>query len=204
MKVKVCGVRRLEDAEAAIAAGAWALGFIFYRPSPRYIEPAAVKKITENLPDSLLKVGVFVDVPIDAVNRTLRAAGLNAAQLHGAESPDDVRRVEADTVLKAFRVKADFDPEVLDRYQGCHVLLDTYRKGQEGGTGEVFDWDIAQSVSRRLPLVLAGGLNAENVAQAIQTAQPMAVDVSSGVEISPGVKDATEIARFFDAVRTSR
>lgn len=202
MKVKVCGIRRLEDAEAAVAAGAWALGFVFHRPSPRYVEPAVVRGITAKLPRELLKVGVFVDVPFDEVNLTLHEAGLNAAQLHGSESPDEVGRVGVATVLKAFRVKPDFNTDALAPYQGCHILLDTYRQGQEGGTGAVFDWEIAQAVSSRYPLVLAGGLNADNVVEAIRKAQPMAVDISSGVEVSPGVKDPEKIERFFQVVHT--
>ncbi len=200
MNVKVCGIRRLDDALVAVDSGAWALGFIFHRASPRYINPEDAARIIERLPGEVLTVGVFVDYPIDELNDVVRQAGLGAAQLHGAESPEYAREVEASTIIKAYRVADAFDAEVLEPYQDCTILLDTYRPGQAGGTGETFDWEIARRVGEKAPVILAGGLGPDNVREAIRVARPQAVDVSSGVELAPGVKDPAAIRRLFEAV----
>jgi phosphoribosylanthranilate isomerase len=200
MKVKVCGIRRLEDALVAVDAGAWALGFIFHRPSPRYIAPEEAAKIIERLPGHVLTVGVFVDYSIDELNDVVSRAGLGAAQLHGAETPEYARQVEASTVIKAFRVSDEFDISSLEPYEDCRILLDTYRAGQAGGTGETFDWEIARRVGEKTPVILAGGLDPDNVREAIRIARPVGVDVSSGVETAPGVKSAAAIRRLFEAV----
>lgn len=200
MKVKICGIRRLEDALVAADAGAWALGFIFHRPSPRYIAPEDAAKIIERLPGGVLPVGVFVDYPIDELNEVVRRAGLGAAQLHGAESPEYARQVEAGTIIKVFRVGAGFDADALETYHDCCFLLDTYRPGQPGGTGETFDWEIARRVGERAPVILAGGLGPDNIREAIRVAQPRGVDVSSRVEVSPGVKDQTAMRRLFEEI----
>ena len=200
MNVKVCGIRRLDDALVAVDSGAWALGFIFHRASPRYIDPEDAARIIERLPGEVLTVGVFVDYPIDELNDVVRQAGLSAAQLHGAESPEYAREVEASTIIKAFRVGEEFDVARLEPYQDCNFLLDTYRPGQAGGTGETFDWEIARRVGEKAPVILAGGLGPDNVREAIRVARPQAVDVSSGVELAPGVKDPAAIRRLFEAV----
>lgn len=200
MNVKVCGIRRLDDALLAVDSGAWALGFIFHRESPRYINPEDAARIIERLPGEVLTVGVFVDYPIDELNDVVRQAGLGAAQLHGAESPEYAREVEASTIIKAYRVGEAFDVDVLEPYQDCTILLDTYRPGQAGGTGETFDWEIARRVGEKAPVILAGGLGPDNVREAIRVARPQAVDVSSGVELAPGVKDPAAIRRLFEAV----
>ena len=200
MNVKVCGIRRLDDALVAVDSGAWALGFIFHRASPRCINPEDAARIIERLPGEVLTVGVFVDYPIDELNDVVRQAGLGAAQLHGAESPEYAREVEASTIIKAFRVGEEFDVARLEPYQDCSFLLDTYRPGQAGGTGETFDWEIAQRVGEKAPVILAGGLGPDNVREAIRVARPQAVDVSSGVESAPGVKDPAAIRRLFEAV----
>ncbi len=200
MNVKVCGIRRLDDALVAVDSGAWALGFIFHRASPRYINPEDAARIIERLPGEVLTVVVFADYPIDELNDVVRQAGLGAAQLHGAESPEYAREVEASTIIKAYRVADAFDAEVLEPYQDCTILLDTYRPGQAGGTGETFDWEIARRVGEKAPVILAGGLGPDNVREAIRVARPQAVDVSSGVELAPGVKDPAAIRRLFEAV----
>ncbi len=200
MNVKVCGIRRLDDALVAVDSGAWALGFIFHRASPRYIDPEDAARIVERLPGEVLTVGVFVDYPIDELNDVVRQAGLGAAQLHGAESPEYAREVEASTIIKAFRVGEEFDVARLEPYQDCKFLLDTYRPGEAGGTGETFDWEIARRVGEKAPVILAGGLGPDNVREAIRVARPQAVDVSSGVESAPGVKDPAAIRRLFEAV----
>ncbi len=200
MNVKVCGIRRLDDALVAVDSGAWALGFIFHRASPRYIAPEDAARIIERLPGEVLTVGVFVDYPIDELNDVVRQAGLGAAQLHGAESPEYAREVEASTIIKAFRVGDAFDVDLLEPYPDCRILLDTYRPEQAGGTGETFDWEIARRVGETAPVILAGGLGPDNVREAIRVARPQAVDVSSGVELAPGVKDPAAIRRLFEAV----
>jgi phosphoribosylanthranilate isomerase len=200
VKVKICGIRRLEDALVAVDAGAWALGFIFHRPSPRYIAPEEAAEIIERLPGPVLTVGVFVDYAIDELNEVVRQAGLGAAQLHGAESPAYARQVEASTVIKAFRVGEHFDVASIGSYDHCRILLDTYRADRAGGTGETFDWEIARRVGEKTPVILAGGLDPDNVREAIRIARPVGVDVSSGVETAPGVKSAAAIRRLFAAV----
>ena len=204
MNVKVCGIRRLDDALVAVDSGAWALGFIFHRASPRYIDPEDAARIIERLPGEVLTVGVFVDYPIDELNDVVRQAGLGAAQLHGAESPEYARDVEASTIIKAFRVADAFDVDLLEPYQDCRFLLDTYRPGQAGGTGETFEWEIARRVGETTPVILAGGLGPDNVREAIRVARPQGVDVSSGVEVAPGVKDPAAIRRLFAAVAGAR
>ncbi len=204
MKVKVCGIRRLDDALVAVDSGAWALGFIFHRASPRYITPADAARIIERLPGEVLTVGVFVDYPIDELNDVVRQAGLGAAQLHGAESPEYAREVEASTIIKSFRVGDEFDVDRLEPYPDCTFLLDSYRPGQAGGTGETFDWEIARRVGEKAPVILAGGLGPDNVREAIRVARPQGVDVSSGVEVTPGVKDPAAIRRLFEQVAGAR
>ncbi len=204
MNVKVCGIRRLDDALVAVDSGAWALGFIFHRASPRYIDPEDAARIIERLPGEVLTVGVFVDYPIHELNDVVRRASLGAAQLHGAESPEYARDVEASTIIKAFRVADAFDVGLLEPYQNCSFLLDTYRPGQAGGTGETFEWEIARRVGETTPVILAGGLGPDNVREAIRVARPQGVDVSSGVEVAPGVKDPAAIRRLFAAVAGAR
>ena len=203
MRVKVCGIQRFEDAEAAVKAGAWALGFIFHRSSMRYIEPEAVQEITRCLPGEILTVGVFVDAPIDVLNDFVRRAGLRAAQLHGSEDAAYAARVEAEQVIKAFRVGDDFDPSQLEAFAGHPVLLDAYHPSAAGGTGTSFDWGVARKAGEKARVILAGGIRPENVARAIRQARPWAIDVSSGVEVSPGVKDPGRILRLFEAIRTA-
>jgi phosphoribosylanthranilate isomerase len=200
VNVKVCGIRRLDDALVAVDSGAWALGFIFHRASPRYVAPEDAAKIIERLPEEVLTVGVFVDYPVDELNEVVRQAGLGAAQLHGAESPEYAREVQASTVIKVFRVGEEFDVARLEPYEDCGILLDTYRSEQAGGTGETFDWEIARRVGEKAPVILAGGLGPDNVREAIRVARPQGVDVSSGVEVAPGVKDPAAIRRLFEEV----
>ena len=200
MNVKICGIRRYEDARAALDAGAWALGFIFYPLSKRFIEPEEAARITQRLPASALTVGVFVDAPLETVNATVEVAGLGGVQLHGSEDGAYAGAVEADLVIKAIRVGPAFDAESLRGYPECHILLDTHRPDAPGGTGEVFDWAIARRAGQVRPIILAGGLTPENVEEALRVARPAGLDVSTGLESAPGVKDRGKIARFFEAV----
>lgn len=201
IKVKVCGIRSYEDARCALDAGAWALGFVFHRPSPRYIEPREAARIVARLPAAALTVGVFVDRPLAELNEVLETAGLRGAQLHGAEDPSFARRVRADLVIKALRVGKGFDAETARDFHGFTILLDTFHEGLAGGTGESFDWREARRVGEITPFLLAGGLSPENVTRALEAARPEGIDLSGGLERAPGVKDHEKIRRLFAAVR---
>jgi phosphoribosylanthranilate isomerase len=200
-QVKICGLRRYEDARAALDAGAWALGFIFHPSSKRYIDPAAAAKLIARLPREALCVGVFVDYELEALHEVVRSTGLRGVQLHGNESPEYARQVEAELVVRALRVGEGFEPASVDVFGDCRILLDTYDAAAVGGTGRAFDWSIARRVGERAAVILAGGLTPENVGEALTVARPAAVDVAGGVEQSHGVKDHDKLRRFFAAVR---
>ena len=201
--VKVCGVTNVEDALAALEAGADMLGFNFYARSPRYVSPAEAGKIVERLPDGASCVGVFVNEPAPAdVERLAHEAALGAVQLHGDETPEYCRSLRGLTAIKALRVGADYDAESAAAYQTDAVLLDAYVKGSRGGTGHTFDWTLAALTRERVRrLFLAGGLNPDNVAAAVAAVRPYAVDVCSGVETSPGRKSPELIRLFVEQVR---
>jgi phosphoribosylanthranilate isomerase len=202
--VKVCGVTNVEDALAALDAGADMLGFNFYARSPRYVTPAAARKIIERLPEGVSCVGVFVNEPTPAeVERIARAAGLGAAQLHGDETPEYCQSLRDLSTIKALRVGADYAPESAEAYDTDAILLDAYVAGERGGTGHTFDWTRATLTRERVPrLFLAGGLNPDNVAQAVAAVRPYAVDVCSGVETSPGRKSPELMRRFVEQVKS--
>ena len=203
MKVKICGIRRYEDARAALDAGAWALGFVFHPASKRHIEPEEAGRIVRKLPAGTLTVGVFVDWPLEDVQAALGAASLRAAQLHGSEDSAYAASVRADMVIKALRVGKGFDPEAIRAFPGCRILLDTRAPEAPGGTGRTFDWTVARRAGEIAPILLAGGIRPENVEEALATARPEAIDVSSGVESTPGVKDPARIADLFVAIERS-
>ncbi|MEJ5330958.1 MAG: phosphoribosylanthranilate isomerase [Desulfobaccales bacterium] len=192
----------LEDALLAAELGADALGFIFYPKSPRAIRPEAAREIIRQLPPFVLTVGVFVDEEQARVREIVAYAGLDWLQLHGAESPGYCRAVGR-RVIKGFRVKGEESLALLASYHGAvqAFLLDTYRPGTPGGTGETFDWELARRAKEHGPIILAGGLTPDNVAQAIRQAQPAAVDVASGVEAAPGKKDPNKLKAFLEAVK---
>ncbi len=200
MKVKVCGIRSYEDARAALDAGAWALGFVFHRASPRSIDPEVVERIVSRLPGETLTVGVFVDYPLAELNAIVHAAGLKGAQLHGDEDPAYAERVKAETVIKAFRVGEGFALESLREFPRQRILLDAYSPSAPGGTGKTCDWSLARRAAELRPVILAGGLRPENVAEALSEVRPDALDVSTGVESVPGVKDPEKLRRLFEAV----
>lgn len=194
--VKICGITNGKDAVAAAEAGADALGFVFAK-SPRRVTPAIARKIAALLPDHVEKIGVFVNEKPSVVRRVARLCRLSAVQLHGDESPADVRALKDLHVLKAFRVDGGFDPAVLGRYGAARAFLfDAKVPGAYGGTGKTFDWKILKRAAVRKPVVLSGGLNAKNVARAVKSVRPFAVDVSSGVEKSPGKKDPRLVKEF--------
>jgi len=208
MKVKICGITRYEDARTALDAGAWALGFIFHPPSPRYVDSEQARDIVSRLPDDTRSIGVFVDRSAEQVQEIVDYVGLAGAQLHGDESPDTLAAVRAEPLVKAFRVGRSADvasdrSEVehlearIGEYTDALILLDTYRKGAHGGTGETFDWSIAYEIASKRRLVLAGGLKPENILEAARTVRPFALDVSSGLEASPGVKDPARVRELF-------
>ena len=204
-RVKVCGITNVEDALAALDAGADMLGFNFYARSPRYVSPAEARKIIGRLPDGVSCVGVFVNEPEPAdVERIAREAGLGAVQLHGDETPEYCRSLRDLTTIKALRVGAGYEVETAAAYDTDAVLLDAYVAGERGGTGHTFDWALATLTRERVPrLFLAGGLNPDNVAAALGAVRPYAVDVCSGVETSPGRKSPELMRRFVEQVKSS-
>jgi phosphoribosylanthranilate isomerase len=206
VKVKVCGITNLEDARFALAAGADALGFNFYRRSPRYIAPGDARTIISQLPPaSVLCVGVFVNEDSAAtVARMALESGVGAVQLHGDESPEYCAELGAHHVIKALRVGEDFAPERAGAYCAESILLDAFSASARGGTGETFDWELARRTREVVAqLYLAGGLTVENVGDAIAAVEPYAVDVCSGVERAPGRKDAVRMHAFVAAVRAA-
>lgn len=204
VKVKVCGIRTVAAGEVALDAGAWALGFIFHRPSPRFIEPEEAGAIVRSLPPEALTVGVFVDWPLGDLERAIEVSGVRGVQLHGQEDlryVDSVRGGGVELVIKALRVGPSFSPpQVLD-YPGCRILLDAFRPGVPGGTGTTADWTAAGEAARLAPIILAGGIGPDNVLEALRAVRPEGLDVSSGVESSPGMKDLVKIRRLFEVLR---
>ncbi|HEX8161274.1 MAG TPA: phosphoribosylanthranilate isomerase [Pyrinomonadaceae bacterium] len=201
VKVKVCGITNLGDALASVEAGADALGFNFYRRSPRYVEPARAREIVGRVPPGVLCVGVFVNEEREAVARAVAESGVGAAQLHGDESPAYCETLRGMRLIKALRVGEGFAPERATDYAAESILLDSFSASARGGTGRTFDWALARRTrSLVAQLYLAGGLTPENVAEAISAVGPYAVDVCSGVEARPGVKDPERVRQFFAAV----
>jgi phosphoribosylanthranilate isomerase len=204
VKIKICGITNVDDARVAVEAGADALGFVMYRKSPRFVEPAVVKAIVAGLPPFVLPVGVFVNEEPDRVRTLMDECGLALAQLHGDETApycQDLGR----PVLKALRLKDRGTFLALAEFSGrANVrgfLIDAFSDQAYGGTGQTVDWGLAQEVAQSMPVVLAGGLTPVNVAEAITLVRPYGVDVSSGVELSPGKKDHEKVKNFIRAAR---
>jgi phosphoribosylanthranilate isomerase len=193
VRVKVCGITRVEDALEAVAAGADALGFVFAQ-SPRRITPETVRKIVDQLPPFVTTVGVFVDEEETVIRKTRAYCGLHMVQLHG-EEPESMARSLGPGVIKALRVGTGSVVDA-DCYPTSTLLLDTMCPGSAGGTGVTFDWKLAVEPAATRPVVLAGGLTPQNVEQAVLEVGPYAVDVSSGVESEPGRKDPQKLAKF--------
>lgn len=194
-KVKICGITTLEDARAAVDAGADALGFVFFDKSPRCINPAAAAQIIGKLPPFIQTVGLFVNEETEKINWTADYCGLDVVQLHGDESPNDCLDINR-RVIKAFRIKDIVSIEPMGKYQVSGYLLDAWSPDHFGGTGKSFNWEMAAAARQYGRIILAGGLSPENVAEAISVTQPYAVDVSSGVESSPGKKDKEKMREF--------
>ena len=200
VKVKICGIRTLEEAETAIAAGADALGFNFWPRSVRYVEPSVVQEFIRKLSPLVSTVGVFVNEDASRIVDIASNLGLHAVQLHGDEAPDFCERLTNIKTIKALRVGQDFDLSVINRFRVNMVLLDSNVDGSYGGTGQRFDWRIALEAKQLAPIILAGGLTLENVGEAIKQVQPDAIDVCSGVEAEPGRKDFNKIQKFMNIV----
>ncbi|NVK44558.1 MAG: phosphoribosylanthranilate isomerase [Oceanospirillaceae bacterium] len=199
-RIKICGITRLEDAQAAVAYGAHALGFVFYEPSPRYVEPAVAAEIIARLPPFVTTTALFVDAPAERVETVLAQTGVDLLQFHGNESEDDCRAYNR-PYIKALRMKSglDLDAAVAEYPSARGILLDAYRPGVPGGTGEAFDWSrIPAELASHI--VLAGGLTPENIAAGVRQVRPYAVDVSGGVELSRGVKDHNKLKLFIEEV----
>jgi phosphoribosylanthranilate isomerase len=202
-RIKICGITSVEDAQLAVASGADAIGLVFYAPSPRAVSVEQAAIIADSVPPFVTVVALFVDELVEEINRILASVAINLIQFHGEETPEFCRQFSRPWV-KALRVKPGMDiAAACNGYAGASgVLLDSWQEGVPGGTGKTFDWHLAPG-GLPLPMVLAGGLNDENVGAAIAQLRPDAVDVSGGVEQSPGVKDAGKISNFIAAVRAA-
>ncbi len=200
VKVKICGMTCLEDTLLAVEEGADAVGFIFYRKSPRCVSAKTVKTIVAALPPFIETVGVFVNESADRINRIADSCKLSAVQLHGNESPAFCKKIRR-KVIKAVRVKGKDSFDGLSSYKVSAFLLDACSDQQQGGTGETFDWRLVGEGKKYGPVILAGGLDPSNVAHAIQKVKPYGVDVCSGVEKLPGIKDPSRLKAFIKAVK---
>jgi phosphoribosylanthranilate isomerase len=205
VKVKICGITNWKDARLACAEGADFLGFNFYRRSPRYISPAKAQRIIARMPKGVAAVGVFVNEKEEKTLAIAERAGLDYVQLHGEEPTAAIGRLRRKVrVIRVARVRNGFRPAELGRLRrAAAILLDGFDPTRRGGTGKTFDWSVARRSKRYARIFLAGGLNPENVAEAIRTVGPYAVDVCSGVEARPGKKDARKLKRLMSEVRAA-
>ena len=194
--VKICGITTCEDAEIAVNYGAAAIGMIFYEGSPRYIYPEKVKEWISAIPVKVKKVGVFVNEKQKNIKTIVEKLNLDYIQLHGDESPEYCDKMIR-PVIKVFHVGTYFDQAVLGRFQVQAFLFDTYQKDKCGGTGRSFNWDLISTLKRDIPIILSGGLNPDNIIKGIETVQPSAIDVNSGVESEPGIKDKAKVEKLF-------
>ena len=205
-KIKFCGLTSLTDAREAIAAGAWAVGLIFWTHSPRRCEVDVAAEIAAAAKRRVEVVGVFVNPTLDEVARTADSVGLTMLQLHGAEGPSfcsEAARRTGCKVIKAARVRSGADIQALGPFHVDYHLLDSYTPSVQGGTGETFSWELARAHRGTVPMILSGGLTADNVADAIALVRPFAVDVASGVELGPRRKDPAKLEAFAAAVAST-
>ena len=199
-RVKVCGITSREDAVAAVEAGADALGFVFVPGTPRCVHPEVAERIVGGLPPFVTSVGVFMNQPLEEVLRITARCGLQAVQLHGDEPEEYSRRIPL-RVIKAVRVRDAESLRILPTYPAHAFLLDAFVEGQAGGTGTPISWELAVQAKGHAPIILSGGLRPDTVGPAVRRVRPYGVDVSSGVEVSPGRKDHQKVREFIAAVR---
>lgn len=203
-KVKICGITRLEDAELAVELGAWAIGMVFYEPSPRRCSIEEAQRIAAVLRRRVELCGVFVNAPLEQIERVSEELGLSMIQLHGDEGPafclEAGRRTGA-KIVKAVQVAGKADIREVERYHTDFHLLDAHAPDLRGGTGETFEWGLLAARRSTVPLILSGGLRPENVAEAVATVRPFAVDSASGTEMAPGRKDPEKLRAFFAQAR---
>jgi phosphoribosylanthranilate isomerase len=197
--VKICGITRAQDAELAAGLGASALGFVFWPGSPRFVSLEAATAIARNVPPSVLKVGVFVDQPAEEVARFMDEAGLDVAQLHGHESPAYCRDLNR-RVFKSVSTSGNGSVPIESFAPDIVLLVDAHDPVRFGGTGTTVNWDAARAIAETRQTILAGGLHAANIKLALRSVRPYGVDVSSGVESAPGVKDPSRLRSFFEAL----
>ena len=204
-RVKICGITNRDDAVRAVSLGAWALGFIFYRKSPRCVTPGQARRIIASLPPLVTPVGVFVNHTEKKIKEIADRCRLNTLQFHGDEAPSFCRRFKNYKIIKAIRVGENFDEACLTPFKVDAFLFDSYHEKKFGGTGKSFDWmRIKNFKSIKTPVILSGGLNPGNVQEAISMTQPFAIDASSGVEESPGKKSGRLLEEFFTKVNSSK
>ena len=201
IRVKICGITNISDARSAVKYGADVLGFIFYPGSQRYVPPEKAKEMIQRLPREVIRVGVFVNQEIGEVKEIAKFCDLNLIQLHGDESPHYCGQFSGFSLIKAISPRTEAEILRLGDYPVGAILVDAYERGRYGGTGKTSDWRLAIKVKERHPLILSGGLNADNIREAIEAVRPPAVDINSGVEISPGKKDDEKIRRIIGIVR---
>lgn len=200
VQVKICGITNLEDALCAADCGADALGFIFYQPSARYIAPAEALRIIRELPDHIARVGVFVNEDAKVVARIAELCQLDFIQLHGDETVEYCSSFAPEKIIKAVELYSEDDLSAVSRYNVAAILTDSRAPGLYGGTGEKSNWDLALQMKSKKTLILSGGLNEDNVAEALEKVAPHALDINSGVEIKPGKKDQQKLSRIFAAI----
>ncbi|MBF0287766.1 MAG: phosphoribosylanthranilate isomerase [SAR324 cluster bacterium] len=198
--IKICGLTTVEQVTACIEMGADWLGFNCYPKSKRYITPESIRQLLSLVPPKIKTVGVFVNEPLHSAEHVMEYTGMDFAQLHGDESSDYMKKMKSEC-FKAFRVSSSFQPKIIRQYPSTYFLLDSYHPDLYGGTGDPFNWEIAEQAGSAGHLILAGGLTPDNVQNAIMAVQPFGVDVCSGVETITGVKDLNLVQRFIDAVR---
>lgn len=202
VKVKICGITNLEDALAAFFSGADAIGFVFYKASPRYIDPKKAGKISRILPKKILKVGVFVDEREDKIRKIAKLCALDMLQFHGSESPEFCSKFKGYKIIKAFRVGKKLELGQLGEYKTFAWLFDTFSRYKAGGTGKKFDWNLLRGRSKiKRPVFLSGGLNIRDIKSALKQVNPDWVDVSSSVEYKPGKKDHKKIRSFIRIIK---
>ena len=202
VKVKICGITNLEDARVSADAGCDALGFVFYKKSPRYISPKRAGDIIKSLPPHIIKIGIFVNAQEQTIKRIAKKCSLNMLQFHGSESPEFCERFRGYKIIKAFRINGAIDIKTVSRYQTFAYLFDTFSKSKVGGTGKRFNWKLIRHIRNiKRPVFLSGGLNVKNVKEAIKSVRPDWVDVSSSVEIKLGKKDHKKVKKFIDTVK---